>query len=252
MNVYGGNEWNSTLELNDFNQVGGSTEYDNVLINKDIDNYFNNLINKSTPVQNVSIPKSNYSFEKFYTDYIEHNLLFIVLLVGIIIFLIIRQYAKDYDEFDNSSNDEKLIETSNSQSKSQSKSQTKSQTSKPLSKSISKLKQIKKQQQIEKIQLSNYKKQLDMEKEKILTIIDELSNLNDYEYANLMYPNYLDTNTNTNNFSLIPNFKYYNQVDLNQKEPHNSTDVSQYYDVNKNQNDDINKVGDIYVEPPFN
>jgi hypothetical protein len=52
--------------------------------------------------------------------------------------------------------------------------------------------QIKKKQQFEKIKLINYKKQLDKEKEKILMIIDELSNMNDYETTKSKpYPNYL-------------------------------------------------------------
>ena len=84
--------------------MGGSSDYDNILINKDIDNYFNELISKPIPNQNTLITKSNYNFDKFYSDYIEHNLLFIVLLVGIIIFLIIRHYVKDFDTFNTESN----------------------------------------------------------------------------------------------------------------------------------------------------
>ena len=89
MNSLAGREW----EIYNFEQLGASSEYDNILINKDIDNYFNDLISKPIPIQNNLTIKSNYNFEKFYYDYIEHNLLFIVLLVGIIIFLIIGGFA---------------------------------------------------------------------------------------------------------------------------------------------------------------
>ena len=78
-----------------------STEHDNILINKDIDNYFNTLITKSTTEK--TIVKSYYTFEKFYLDYIEHNLIFIVVLIGIIIFLFIRHYVKDFDKQSTSS-----------------------------------------------------------------------------------------------------------------------------------------------------
>jgi hypothetical protein len=93
-------EW----EIYNFEQMGASTEYDNILINKDIDNYFNELIAKPVLNKNTFISKSNYNFEQFYLDYIEHNLLFIVLLIGIIIFLIIRYYIKDFDTFDSVNN----------------------------------------------------------------------------------------------------------------------------------------------------
>ena len=65
MNSLNNREW----ELYNFENIAGSTEYDNILINKDIDNYFNDLINK--PVisnNNYIITKSNYTFSKFRLD----------------------------------------------------------------------------------------------------------------------------------------------------------------------------------------
>ena len=91
MNSLTNREW----EL--YNYGGASSEYDNALINKDIDNYFNELVSKPIPPTSQHALKSTYGFDKFYTDYIEHNLIFIVVLVGIIIFLFIRYYVKDFD-----------------------------------------------------------------------------------------------------------------------------------------------------------
>ncbi len=234
-----------------FTQNDFTSEFQNNLINKDIDNYFNELINKSSISQNVTVPKSTFTFEKFYSDYIEHNLLFIVLLIGIIIFLIIRQYIKDYDDLDLDHSD--VVLTDNKHKNQQSNQSNQSNQIKRMTK-LEKINQLKKQQEFEKIQLDNYKKQLDMEKRQIMSIIDELSDLNDYEYSNLINPQYLNNNigNENNQFSLLPSFKYSNQIDLNPREAHNSAETNQYYNMEKPLNDSSNKVGDIYIEPPFN
>ena len=160
MNSLVGREW----ELYDYEKLGGSTEYDNLLINKDIDNYFNDIINKPIVQTNTNIIKSNGGLTKFYTDYIEHNLIFIVVLIGIIIFLVIRHYVKDFDTYDLDNNN-KLDNNTNS------KQVKKQENEKNKSKKI----------EIEKLKLINYKKELDREKQQILSIIDELSNINDFE-----------------------------------------------------------------------
>jgi hypothetical protein len=274
-NTFGKREW----EIYNFDQIGASSEYDNILINKDIDNYFNDLISKPIPPNqtNILVTKSNYSFEKFYLDHIEHNLLFIVLLVGIIIFLIIRHYIKDFDTFGTELTDEKnkeknVVEEDNNTNTDESDNSNNSNNSnntvnkntanknyskkKILNKlKINKLNQIKKQQQFEKIKLINYKKQLDEEKEKILTIIDELSNMNDYESSRLKpYPNYLGQDINVyygTNYSNTQ--KFFNQAPDNlPKLPHNLNDNSQYCDINKNLDDETNKINGLYIEPPFN
>lgn len=242
------NEWKM---YNDGFNVNFSSEYNNVLINKDIDNYFNDLISK--PVQIQSSIKSSYTFEKFYLDYIEHNLLFIVLLIGIIIFLIIRQYIKDYDEFDGTEKNKKTNLDDTCDNMNNSAQIKKPIRGKKVKNHSEKINQIKKQREYEKQQLANYKRQLDMEKQQILTIIDELSNINDYEYTNSQpFPDYLEQNMGyTNGFAGVPNFRYYNQVDTEPKQAHNYTETMDYYDINKKQNDESNKIGGIYVEPPF-
>lgn len=278
MNSFEKRDW----ELYNFDQMGASTEYDNILINKDIDNYFNELISKPIQNQNTSmVAKSNYNFEKFYYDYIEHNLLFIVLLVGIIIFLIIRHYIKDFDTFgidtnkSNDNNDEVDIKTYKMKNNDEYEKNNidgddldendldENETNdneylkrKKLNKlKIKKFAQIKRKQQSEKIKLINYKKQLDKEKEKILSIIDELSNINDYENTRLKpYPSYLGENINMNyGTNYINTQKFFNQSQDNiPKLPHNLDDSSHYYDINKNFDDDTNKIDDLYIEPPFN
>ena len=70
---------NKDYEIYDMNNFMKSSDLDNKLINKNIDNYFNDLINKPIEQTNKIINKSNFSFEKIYDEYIEHNLLFIVL-----------------------------------------------------------------------------------------------------------------------------------------------------------------------------
>jgi hypothetical protein len=270
MNSFNKREW----EIYNFEQMGASSEYDNILINKDIDNYFNDLISKPISVQiqsqNALITKSNYNFDKFYIDYIEHNLLFIVLLVGIIIFLIIRHYVKDFDTFDtelsileNKKNNDEIVDNEYVYNNNDGANDSTNDSNEKYSKKkkilnklkIDKLNQIKKKQQFEKNKLINYKKQLDKEKEKILSIIDELSNMNDYENTKSKpYPNYLGQDINIHygtNYSNIQ--KNFNQASNNlPKSAYNLNDNSQYYDINKNIDDETNKIDGLYVEPPFN
>ena len=104
------------------------------------------------------INKNNSYFSIFYRDYLENNMLLIFIIFIIIIFLTIRYYTKDieneYFENKNNSNKKKLI--------------------------------YKKKISNEKNNLKKYKKKLDLEKEKIISIIDELSNIN-YEIDSIKY-----------------------------------------------------------------
>lgn len=253
---------NRDWELYNFDNMGGTTEYDDLLINKDIDNYFNNLINKSIPNQNPNIIKSNYTFEKFYFDYIEHNLIFIVVLIGIVIFLVIRYYIKDFDSFD--SNNELYQEDNklNQEDKSNEQNQEK-------------IKNIKKNKLIdEKLKLIKYKKELDREKQKILSIIDELSNINEYsnistrQDSNSLYTTD-DINMNySNNYikemrHLNHQNQQYQQYQQNQQNhafqpyqseiiAHNFDNDSQFYDIGNFQSDKTNEIDGLYIEPPFN
>ena len=251
MNSFEGKEW----ELYDYHNIGGSTEYDNLLINKDIDNYFNDIINKPVIQTNSNPIKLGGGFNKFYSDYIEHNLIFIVVLIGIVIFLIIRYYVKDFDNIDSSNHNDKM------------------ETNK-MSKHIKENEKIKnknKKLEIEKIKLINYKKELDMEKQQILSIIDELSNLNELESKKneQMYLNQ-DINAiysnNLNNLNNLNNSNYFNQqqhfetntravndddIITNGNYPKNNNLETNYYDFNKVKNDKTNEIDGLYIEPPF-
>lgn len=267
------------LEIYNFGQIGASTEYDDILINKDIHNYFNDLISKSTTstststltlAQNNNIIKSNYNFEKFYFDYIEHNMIFIVVLIGIIIFLIIRYYVKDFDSFDLTNSNDNLnnddVDSNNdnvdlnNDVNSNNVKKNKISNIKYQKNKFNKLAQIKKKQHYEKIKLINYKKKLDEEKKKILSIIDELSNINQYEnsQSNSQFnSSYLDSNINSH-YNIIDNqnqtngLNFFNEhINNFEKSPHNLDDNSHYYDINKKFDDEINKINGLYVEPPF-
>lgn len=277
MNSMGERDW----ELYNFDNVGGSTEYDNLLINKDIDNYFNDIISKPVPQANTSVIKTNYSLNKFYLDYIEHNLVFIVVLVGIIIFLVIRHYAKDFDTLDTLDTDEKT-KLANNDVKGKKKQER-------HEKKVIKSKNI----EIERNKLINYKMELDREKQQILSIIDELSNINEYENNRNYYNNqqeqqeqqrhqeqqkqqrrqeqynqynqynqYLDQDINamySNNYS-NNQVKYLNNINNIQTMAHNDNgsnvlyendNTSNYYDINRVQDKQTNEIDGMYIEPPF-
>lgn len=249
MNSLGGREW----ELYNFDNQIGSTEYDNLLINKDIDNYFNDIINKPIiPQSNTNPIKSGGGFSKFYSDYIEHNLIFIVVLIGIIIFLIIRYYVKDFDSPDLEEN--KI----NKQDKQQILNK------KINEKIINKSKKL----ELEKLKLINYKRELDKEKQQILSIIDELSNINEYE-NNKYNQQYLTQDINSiysNNFVNYNNLNNYNQQKYleTSTRAHNENKIisninnrkddmmdTNYYDINKSIDNKTNEIDGLYIEPPF-
>ena len=250
-------------ELYNFDNIGGSTEYDNLLINKDIDNYFNDIISKPVPETNISIIKSNYNLNKFYSDYIEHNLVFIVVLIGIIIFLVIRHYVKDFDTFNTNENNNGETQTNANNEKNKKKQQMRDESIKNKSKKL----------EIEKKKLINYKIELDREKQQILTIIDELSNINEYEnnrsyYNNqhnqpsIQYNQYLDKDINamyTNNYS-NNQMRHLNKINNIHTMAHNDNgtnvlyendNVTNYYDINRTQDKQMNEIDGMYIEPPF-
>lgn len=255
MNSLGGREWEIYNNLQ-----SGSTEYDNLLINKDIDNYFNDIINKPIiPQSNTNPIKSGGGISKFYTDYIEHNLIFIVVLVGIIIFLVIRYYVKDFDsqDLEESKIDIKLDKSN--------KSNKQEIVNKKINERIiSKSKKL----ELEKFKLLNYKRELDKEKQQILSIIDELSNINEYE-SNKNNQTYLNQDINSiysNNFNNFNNLNNYNQQKYLQTSTraHNDNKIisnidnrkddmtdTNYFDINKSPDNKTNEIDGLYIEPPF-
>lgn len=237
-------------QSDNYNYKYTSTEYEkNPLINDNLDKYFNNLL-LTKPNNEIPIVKSCYTFEKFYLDYIEHNLIFIVVLIGIIIFLFIRYHVKDFDEQSTSSkikdtfsNTKKKLNSNTDDSNTDDSNDYNTYKNKQ-NKSINKQnKNNFKKIQIEKLKLIEYKKKLDNEKKQILSIIDELSNINEYDnIKKTTQPNYFKQNMKLS----------YN----NTQQPittHNDNDVEdfQYYNLDNNLNNELNKISGLYIEPPF-
>lgn len=154
----------NNFETTDFNS--------NPLINPKLNDYFNNIINQPEPQRNYTImSKSDYTWSKFYNDYIEPNMLFIIIIIGFVIFFLIRYYTMDYDAIDDNDTNttlDKLEDSDDSSIDSRSKKKYKAK-------------------------LKKYKKDLDDEKRKILHVIDELSSIN-YEEKN--YYSSLENNYN--------------------------------------------------------
>ena len=129
--------------------------------------------------------------------------------------------------------------------------------------------------EIERNKLINYKMELDREKQQILTIIDELSNINEYEnnrnYYNQQYNNqYLKQDLNQDLNKDI-NAIYYNNYSNNQTRHSNkinniqtmahndngtnvlyeNDNTSNYYNINRTQDKQTNEIDGMYIEPPF-
>ena len=197
------------------------------LISKNIDNYFNDLINK--PV--IITSKKTTSFTIFYKDYIEHNLLLIFIIIFMGIFLLFKYYSKE-DENNNKIDDynEKY--------------------------DLIKKKKIRNK-------LSKEREILAKEKNELLSIIDELSELN-IEKINIQSPNTNNNNFDNKNYihnenyvdndSYIENKNLHNQ-NLNNNPfkvdayKNNNLSSEDYYDVTEKNSELING---IYFETPYN
>jgi hypothetical protein len=159
-----------------YNNVNYTSDYNTGLINPKINTFFNDVLNKPDPVY-PNVIKSEHTWNKFYKNYIEHNILFFIILIGIVIFLIIRHYTKDLDhdkiknknEFDSDTDDD-LDDLDDLDDK------------QVIRKKLKKKYRTK---------LKKYKKELYEEKQKILNIIDELSELN---YEDKTYNEYVRDN----------------------------------------------------------
>ncbi len=157
---------NKDYEIYNINQT---SEYGGPLINNKINDYFNDILNKPEIKPIGSVTKSEQTWGKFYRDYIEHNLLFFVLLIGVCIFLVIRYYTMDMDpgrENFNQDLDEFIEEDDDDDDY---------DPNDPDSYIKSHKKKIKKKY---KTKIRKYKEELANEKQKILDLIDELSSIN--------------------------------------------------------------------------
>ncbi len=160
-----------------YNNYNYTSDYNPGLVNKNINNYFNDVLSKPDPITPAAV-KSEQTWNKFYKEYIEHNMLFFIIIIGLVIFLIIRYYTADYD-YDKRVQDEFDTDLDDTDDDDDDDLGDKKTYKKKLKKKY-------------KNKLKNYKKNLYDEKQKILNIIDELSELNyeDQSYNNYVRDNY--------------------------------------------------------------
>jgi len=239
--------YNNLEKFNFKNNIYSSVKPDkSILINKDIDNYFNNIINIPEQPKTYKIANKS-SISTFYKDYLENNMLLLFVIFIIIIFLVIRYYTKDIE------NDY-------------------------LNNNIKFKKNIlyKKKYNNEKNNLKKYKQKLNSEKNKLLSIIDELSNVN-YEINSMKNNIIQQTNISNNNSNLDTNLldlgnnkiekeleNFNNIISRDKLKDNLINDISNkfdllqnnkpsksYYNINKEFNDDNNLVEGMYIEPPY-
>jgi hypothetical protein len=217
------------------------------LISKNISGYFDDLINKPiiTP-----LPKQS-TISSFYKNYVEHNLLLIIIIFFIILFLIFKYFTK------NSSNEDDIDDKEN-------ENENNIEIEKKRDREIEK----KRDREIEKgkklsDRIKRERKFLEKEKSEILSIIDELSEMN---YKKSIPLNMQQTKNKEKNLELQnedselqnedsemqhKNRTDKNQINYNNFEAYTNNDnySDNYYDINKNKSELINGV---YFEPPYN
>jgi hypothetical protein len=180
------------------------------LISKNISGYFDELINK--PI--ITLPQKQSSMSIFYKNYVEHNLLLIFIIIFIIIFLLFKYFTKNnnLDNDDNNiDNDEKKMKKKENKNK---------------------LKEKKFREKIYK-----EKKLLEKEKSEILSIIDELSEMN-YKRVipqNIHEEENLENNRISNNENNSINNNENNKISNNK----NNRISNKNNSINNNQNNRI-------------
>ena len=295
---------NSLLENNNFEILNNYEIVNNnksLMVSKKIESYFNDLVKIPEAVQTGG--KNDFSFTKFYNEYIEHNLLLLFIILCLVIFLIVKYINKNYYTDTEKKNEYK--ENFNYKSP-KNKSKVIKQNSNNFNNDknyddeyfddeyhdddyynnedfddnevvddnyhkllqIKKLKKIKREK-IMKIKKENEKKKhlLELEKQSILDIIDELSKINYEKIENnnkvinqQKYNNDLnnDSNSDLNYMYIDRNYINDNETQLSNYSLVNSDNYDyndNYYSVNKNINykdkKSPNYVKGIYIESPF-
>ena len=221
------------------------------LISKNISGYFDDLINK--PI--ITPPLKQSTMSSFYKNYVEHNLLLIIIIIFIIIFLLFKYFSKNYFN-DNIENDEKIEKNKKEKER----------------KKIDKERELKLRQKIQR-----ERNLLEKEKSEILSIIDELSEMNYkrvipqniHEEENLQ-----DNSINNNQNNSINNNQNNNQNNNNKNNNQNNSKNNnknkinynslpidfeaytnnenysdEYYDIKENKSELIDGV---YFETPYN
>jgi hypothetical protein len=194
------------------------------LISKNISGYFDELINK--PI--ITPPVKQSTMSTFYKNYVEHNLLLIFIIIFIIIFLLFKYFTKN-------SNDE--LETYN---------KIKDDKIKDDKKKEDKKKEKEKERKFRE-RINKERELLEKEKSEILSIIDELSEMN---YKRVIPQNIQEEENlqdgKTNNKKKIN----YNTLPIDFEAYTNNENYSDdYYDIKRNKSELIDGV---YFETPYN
>ena len=198
------------------------------LISKNISGYFDELINK--PI--ITPPVKQSTMSTFYKNYVEHNLLLIFIIIFIIIFLLFKYFTKN-------SNDE--LETYNK--------------IKDDKKKEDKKKEKEKERKFRE-RINKERELLEKEKSEILSIIDELSEIN---YKRVI-PQQIqeeeitqeDCINNNQNSRINKNYNKmnYNSLPIDFEAYTNNENYSDdYYDIKRNKSELIDGV---YFETPYN
>jgi len=189
------------------------------LISKNISGYFDDLINK--PI--ITPPLKQSTMSSFYKNYVEHNLLLIIIIIFIIIFLLFKYFSKNYFN-DNIENDEKIEKNKKEKER----------------KKIDKERELKLRQKIQR-----ERNLLEKEKSEILSIIDELSEIN---YKRVIPQNIKEENIQHPKKENNKNQINYNNIDY-EAYTNNENYSDDYYDIKGNKSELIDGV---YFETPYN
>lgn len=244
--------YNLEQDIGKFNMFRSNDTISSLSICKNVENYFNNMIDTKQQTGGV-IFNTNNTFKNFYDKYIIPNALLIVLIIAVIILVIIRYLCDKSSKKLN-----KNIDNINENDIIQDEITEHVVKQVILPESSHKFDDRNKYKKY-KNKLRKEREEIKKEKLKILEIIDELSSMNtakinDNKQNNYVknfneydgYGNYvgnLDDYTNYN-----PN---YNPNTLNDFQEFNNNDTDGYYDMTKQNNDSNNYINDMYIEPPY-
>lgn len=251
-----------------------------LLISKKIENYFDDLIKVPDVAQNGGVTSTSFSFSNFYKEYIEHNILLLFIIMCLVIFLIVKYINKHYYSFTTTpiQNDNKYenYKYENYSYDDDDTDEIEENKKKYIKKKLEKQKLLKLKKENER-----QKHLLELEKQSIMDIIDELSNINNQKINkniklinnenfnnepddNIYYNNnnnyYNDNYNNYNNNQMFIDRNYLdeNQSNFSKYSLISSNDMDfndGYYTVNRNINfkdkKSPNYVKGMYIESPF-
>lgn len=253
---------NKFLENNNFQMVSGYEVINTnkpLLVSKNIETYFDDLIKIPDVVQTAGKSESNFS--KFYSEYIEHNILLLFIIFCLVIFLIIKYINKNYYDVENFTSTKNI---KHKKIKNENDDEIDDYDDNDTFYSNKMKHKLKKQKLLKmKKDAERERHLLELEKQSILDIIDELSNIN---YEKIQSNNNKIVNDNVNyqnnyeNFNTIhidkdylnENSQNYSNYSLIQS---NEFTNDGFYTINRNINykdkKSPNYIKGMYIESPF-